>query len=205
MSQAVTEPAAQSGVLLGTPEPERMEFPAAWLEPIIDRYVIDTAHWNKEPAPETDPPQRTHFSVEWSKFYGTDFLTPWNYGVEIAGLIIRLYFDIPGCIIPVAYISDYPVETFVFTIAGRPDVEGKKDFYIFNFDPLLSENEVHLLRPAFSSVADFHLNRRSDQLVSVVPRPDREEETLEALIKCGFKKALKRTVYEFSDSDDSDN
>jgi hypothetical protein len=174
------------------------------LAPIADRYVIDIAHWNKESAPETDPPQQTNFSIEWNRFYGTKFLTPWNYGVEIAGLIIRLYFDVPGCIIPVAYIPDYPAETFVFTIAGCCDAEGKKDFYIFNYDTLLSENELHQLRPAFSSVADFHLNRRSDQLVPVAPRPDREEETVEALIKCGFQKVLKRTVYEFSDSDDSD-
>ncbi|KAJ7926854.1 hypothetical protein B0H13DRAFT_2313108 [Mycena leptocephala] len=165
-------PADQSVV-----EPEGLGFPAAWLAPITGKY-------------------RTDFSVEWNRFYGTNFLS-----VEIAGLIIRLYFDIPGCIILIAYIPECPQETFVFTIAG---VERKKDFYIFNYDSPVSANELHLLRPVFSSVADFHLNRGSDQLVPVAPRPDKKAETLEALIKCGFEKDLKRTVYEFGESSDSD-
>ncbi|KAJ6510766.1 hypothetical protein C8R45DRAFT_1088911 [Mycena sanguinolenta] len=152
-------------------------FPATWLTPVPEKYVIDRAHWNKEPAP-ADAPQDTEFSVEWNMFCFAPYLTPWVYGVEIAGLIIRLYFDLPGCIIP---------ETFVFTIAGPCDSHGKKYFYVFNYDEgPLGGNSLHRLRPAFSSVADFHYNRRPDQLVRVPARPDKEAEAHQAFIDCGF-------------------
>ncbi|KAJ7198284.1 hypothetical protein GGX14DRAFT_700114 [Mycena pura] len=133
-----------------------------------------------------------------------------RYGVEIAGLIIRLYFDIPGCIIPVACIPDYPVDTFVFTIAGPCDDDGKKDFYIFNYDDAepLDASELHIFRRAFASVADFHLNRRPDQLVRVAPRPDREVEIINAFIECGFYEVGEPLVYKYdidqiTDGDDS--
>ncbi|KAF8136819.1 hypothetical protein K438DRAFT_1996902 [Mycena galopus ATCC 62051] len=206
MSQTIPElevPAPQS-VLPATPEPERARFPAAWLV-LRDKYVIEFSHWNKVSAPEIDPPPRTHFSVEWNRFYGTNFLMPWTYNVEIAGLVMRLNFGLLGCIIPVAYIPDYPEETFVFTIAGPCDAEGKKYFYVFSYGTPVSACELHRLQPAFSSVADFHLNRRSDQLVRVAALPNGPAETLAAFVKCGFEKVLERTVYEFSDSDsDSD-
>ncbi|KAF7340881.1 hypothetical protein MSAN_02117600 [Mycena sanguinolenta] len=188
MSLTVTEierPAHESLVLVGRTDAKSATFPVAWLTP-SDKYVIDRAHWNKEPAPK-DAPQDTDFSVEWNMFCFAPFLMPWVYGVEIAGLIIRRYFGLPGCIIPVAHIYGHPQETFVFTIAGPCDNHGKKDFYIFNYDEgPLSGNSLHRLRPAFSSVTDFHYNRRPDQLVPVPARPDKEAETHQALLDCGF-------------------
>ncbi|KAF7351436.1 hypothetical protein MSAN_01575600 [Mycena sanguinolenta] len=195
--QTVSEPngkatAPQDLVFAGTPEPEPAGFPSVWLVPIPDAYVIDSAHWNDEPAPETDPPPRTEFSVDWDGFYGSNLLTRWIWGVEVWGLVIHRYFDLPGCIIPVAYIPRHPLETFVFTVAEPCDVEGKKVFYLFNWDSPLEMNHLYAFRSGFSSVADFHRNRRPDQLVRIMPREDREAETEEALVQCGYQRALRR-------------
>ncbi|KAG5645966.1 hypothetical protein DXG03_004758 [Asterophora parasitica] len=166
-------------------------FPDAWLTPFPDKYVIDFAHWNKEPAPAIDPSPKTHFSVQWNEFYGTNLLTTAFYDVELFGVIIHLYFGLKGCIIPIVYIPDYPQETFVFTIAGPRDDQGKKDFYIFSFDSPVRNSDLHLLRPAFSSVSNFHLHRRTDQLVPVEPRSDSdlaEVEMKKVFLECGFYK-----------------
>ncbi|KAF7340872.1 hypothetical protein MSAN_02116700 [Mycena sanguinolenta] len=177
--------------------PEPAGFPAAWLIP-SDKYVVDIAHWNKEPAP---PPQDTEFSVQWNQFCFTPFLTEWIYGVEIAGLILRIYFDLPGCIIPVVHVPGLPEETLIFTIAGPCSADGRKDFYLFHYDQPLRSNSLHRLQPAFSSVADFYRNCRPDQLVRIPPRPDKEAETRRALIACKFLKApgdpYMRSAYKF--------
>ncbi|KAJ6487634.1 hypothetical protein C8R45DRAFT_253666 [Mycena sanguinolenta] len=122
----------------------------------------------------------------------SNLLTRGIWGVEVFGLIIHRYFDLPGCIIPIAYIIRHPLETFVFTHAGPCDAEGKKVFYLFNRDSPLEMNHLYVFRTGFSSVADFHRNRRPDQLVRIMPRPDREEETEEALVRCGFQRPLRR-------------
>ncbi|KAG5634555.1 hypothetical protein DXG03_005798, partial [Asterophora parasitica] len=123
-------------------------FPPAWMTSNADTYVIDFAHWNKEPAPEFNPPQVTYscFSADWRWFGDTDLLMRSEYGVEIWGLIIRLYFGFKGCIIPVAYMPDSPA--FVFTIAGPYDADEKKDFYIFNYDYPLSGEQHGVHRAA---------------------------------------------------------
>ncbi|KAF7375437.1 hypothetical protein MSAN_00431600 [Mycena sanguinolenta] len=185
---------SQNVVLVATEHTSKSPgFPSAWLKPIPDTLVIDGADWNNEPAPETDPPPLTEFSVEWDKFYGTNYLTRWIWDVEIAGLIIHRYFNVSECIIPVAFIARHPLETFVFTTAGPCDDDGGKKFYIFNYDSPLSETRLHVFRRTFSSVADFHRNRRRDQLERVPEQADREEETEAALVACGFQRALKLT------------
>ncbi|KAJ6510793.1 hypothetical protein C8R45DRAFT_1161769 [Mycena sanguinolenta] len=176
----MSKPATQS-----LPECETgLKFPVAWLTP-SDKYVIDISHWNKESPPE-DAEQVAEFSVRWNRFGCTHFLTQRKYGVEIIGLIIRLYFDLPGCIIPVAYVPDLPEETFIFTIAGECNADNKKDFYLFHYDEPLSRNSLQRLEPAFSSIPDFYRNCSPDQLVCIPPRADREVETFKALIDCEF-------------------
>ncbi|KAF8175934.1 hypothetical protein K438DRAFT_1979439 [Mycena galopus ATCC 62051] len=183
MSQTVAELQAVA------PEGQNTGFPAAWLTPQPDKH---------RSAPQTT------FSVEWNKACVGHYLSPQDYGVEVAGLIIRMYFDLPGCIIPVAYIPDHPQETFIFTIAGPCDAEGKKDFYIFTEDSPLSRNCLHVFRPGFASVEDFHRNRRPEQLVRVLPCPEKEAQTEDALIECGFLEVPTEFPYEFSDHEYDD-
>ncbi|KAF7349459.1 hypothetical protein MSAN_01736000 [Mycena sanguinolenta] len=200
MSQSVTgEPEPQDFV--ATSESQSTGFPDAWLTPMPERYVIDTTYWNKEPALKTDPPRQTNFSVEWNRFYGTNFLTREMFGLEVIGIVIRRYFDIPGCIIPIAFIDGHPMDTFVFTIAG-PCTDGKKKIYLFTHDSPLSENYLYSFGTPFCSVAEFHLNRTPDQLVRITPRLDREAETYEALVDCGFQRVLPPEEL-IDDSDDS--
>ncbi|KAJ6510783.1 hypothetical protein C8R45DRAFT_1161755 [Mycena sanguinolenta] len=196
------DPASKNFVVAAVPEPEfRREtgFPATWLTP-SDKFVIDGAHWNEEAAPE-DAPHNAAFSVQWNQSCFTPFLTKWIYGVEIAGLIIRLYFDLPGCVIPVAHIPGLSEETFIFTIAGDCNVDGKKNFYLFHYGQPLRNNSLHRLQPAFSSVADFYQNCSPNQLVRIQPRSDKEAETRQALIDCEFLKVpgdpYLRSAYKF--------
>ncbi|KAJ6510792.1 hypothetical protein C8R45DRAFT_1088935 [Mycena sanguinolenta] len=133
------DPAPQSLVLVDAPEPET-GFPAAWLT-ASDEYVIDLDHWNRECAPK-DAPKNAQFSIEWIRFDFTSFLIKTSYGVEIIGLIIRHYFDLPGCIIPIAYVAELSVHPFFFTTAGPCDDDGKKDFYLFHYNTPLNRNSL---------------------------------------------------------------
>ncbi|KAJ7704515.1 hypothetical protein B0H17DRAFT_1193731 [Mycena rosella] len=47
------------------------------------------------------------FSVNWTTVYG--LLDRRNYGVEIAGLLLRHYFGVAGCIIPVGFMPQIVV------------------------------------------------------------------------------------------------
>ncbi|KAJ7198254.1 hypothetical protein GGX14DRAFT_573497 [Mycena pura] len=194
---------AKALLILLPPESERKGFPAAWLEPIADKYVIDFPHWNKEPAPETDPSE-LNVSVEWGRFGGTNYLTPWKYGVEIAGLIMRLYYDIRGCIIPVAYIPNCCRDTYVFTLAGPCNDEGKKDFYLFTYDEPLEATVLCMFPHGFCSIADFHLSHSpGGKFVRVQPRPGGTEETEDAFLECGFYEVPGEPVkYEYEWSPD---
>ncbi|KAJ6496035.1 hypothetical protein C8R45DRAFT_1094304 [Mycena sanguinolenta] len=188
------------------PEPKHTEpagkrvFPTAWLTPMVGKYVIDAAHWNEEPVPETDA-QQMEFSVQWSRFYGTNFLTCRVFSIEVIGIVLNLYFNISGCIIPVAFIPDSPNDRFVFTIAGPCDDDGKKPFYLFHHDSPVSANKLYRFGPAFSSVADFYQNRKVDGLQRIPPQADMEEKTEKALVDCGFQDALEPMIL----SDDSDD
>ncbi|KAJ7902262.1 hypothetical protein B0H13DRAFT_2663806 [Mycena leptocephala] len=93
-----------------------LNFPAAWLIPADDKHVIDSGRI-----------VRTHL-----------------FGVELAGLVVRFYFGITGCIIPVDGFLDWHKDV---TLAGPCDSDGRKEFYMFCYSPAL-----------FSSMT-FHANR----------------------------------------------
>ncbi|KAJ7470910.1 hypothetical protein FB451DRAFT_1559439 [Mycena latifolia] len=175
ISQKVTEVSVDHRIVL---KPCTLGFPAAWLEPDDEKYVIDRAHWNTEPAPAHQP-LMLRACVQWNEFYGTrDLIGRKSYGVELGALIVRLYFGVIGCIVPVSCFPQFDNDVLVFTLAEA----------------------TKLLRysPGFSSVADFHLNRMlPDKCTRVSPVVGGEEATEAALIKCGYWKPRNEEEWAF--------
>ncbi|KAG5647171.1 heat shock protein 90 [Asterophora parasitica] len=91
-----------------------------------------------------------------------------------------------------------PEATFVFTIPGPRDADGRKDFYVFNFDARPTMCQLHLLQPPFSSVEDFHRNRKSEQLVRMKPEPDFKAEEVTEHLDCGYYKPTKSKSYVYN-------
>ncbi|KAJ7293716.1 hypothetical protein C8J57DRAFT_1704393 [Mycena rebaudengoi] len=161
------------------------KFPNAWLQPAEGKYVIDRVHWNTE----ADPEQKRRFSVEWVQFPISHLLTKTIWGIEIAGLLLRLYFGIEGCIIPVACIPEMDENIFVFTLAGPSDpTTGKKDFYLM-FHESLEAVDLYLLSPGFSSVSDFHLKSSTLQPKSITPIRGGKEAMVAQYEKLGIYKS----------------
>ncbi|KAJ7220741.1 hypothetical protein GGX14DRAFT_675845 [Mycena pura] len=125
-------------------------FPAAWLLPYDDQ-VIAKAQWNHE-APPADAPYGDDFSVDWPH---SGLFTLSSRGYSIGLTIVRHYFGLVGCIIPIASIPTLGESTMIFTIAGPADAAGKKQFYVYFHDsPDLGATRIYRLRP-FASVVDF--------------------------------------------------
>ncbi|KAJ7119101.1 hypothetical protein C8R44DRAFT_878608 [Mycena epipterygia] len=139
-----------------TLEPCLKGFPAAWLTLADEKYVIDRAQCNTEPAPAHQP-FMARVSVKWTDFSGTCLLGRKVYGVEIAALILRLYFGVVGCS------PQFENDILAFTLTGPCDADGRKEFYIFIYDECLEATKLLHLSPGFFSVADFHLNRMEEE------------------------------------------
>ncbi|KAJ7489010.1 hypothetical protein FB451DRAFT_1552927 [Mycena latifolia] len=143
-------------------------FPEVWLTRADEKYVIDRAHWNTEPAPPQQPPEKR-----------------FSYGVEIGAIIVRFYFGITGCIIPVACLPQFDELIFVFTTAGPCDADGRKHFYLLQHDPCLEATKLQHFARGFSSVADFHLNRKPGSQ-NVQPVAGGAEAVRLEYDKCGY-------------------
>ncbi|KAJ7675481.1 hypothetical protein B0H17DRAFT_1207667 [Mycena rosella] len=152
------------------------DFPAAWLTPAPDKYAIDRVYWNTAGPPEHHT-RTAHYSVKWKKFSRSNLLSDTD-GVEVAGILLRFYYGIRGCIIPLGFIPEVDIDAIAFTLAGPCDAEGKKDFYFLAHTPLLEDTVLRHFSPGFPSVADFHLNR------------PRLEATLIAPVACGAAAVL---------------
>ncbi|KAJ7193849.1 hypothetical protein GGX14DRAFT_405211 [Mycena pura] len=151
---------------------QKSEFPKAWLHaPANGHYVIERAQWNTVEDPRPNPA----FSVKWGQFSGTCLLMRGGRGVEIAGVVLDLYFGIKGCIIPIGCVPDAESNIFAFTLAGPPDAAGKKDFYIMAHPSSPKETSLSVFSPGFSSVSDFHLNRQKFKPTVVTPCEGGEE------------------------------
>ncbi|KAJ7276977.1 hypothetical protein C8J57DRAFT_1310879, partial [Mycena rebaudengoi] len=177
---------ASTGMILLQPSLEG--FPAAWLAPADDQYVIDRVHWNTDPAPDNEPPEG-RFSMSWKNFPGTwRLLGRQRHGVEIAGLILRFYYGIVGCIIPVGRcIYSCDKDVFAFTLTGPVDTHHKKEFYILIHEFGLWETRLLRCSLGFSSVVDFHLNRAGmEKWVLVTPVEGGVEAAEAELVKCGY-------------------
>ncbi|KAF8207852.1 hypothetical protein K438DRAFT_1814414 [Mycena galopus ATCC 62051] len=162
-------------------------FPAAWLEPVHDQFVFERAQWNLEPAPP-DAVEGEELSVNWPHASSAYHFLPKFRGVAIGPTIIRLYFGLTGCIIPVADVPILETATMVFTIAGPADAEGKKEFYVYVHDhDKLSAIQLYRL-PAFKSIADMYRNCCVEPwgTVCVPPVAGGEEVTTKELIRCGY-------------------
>ncbi|KAJ7220728.1 hypothetical protein GGX14DRAFT_675828 [Mycena pura] len=165
-------------------------FPAAWLLPYDDQVIVK-AQWNHE-APPADAPDGDEFTADWSISNSAVFFTPTSLGVAIGPTIVRHYFGLAGCIIPIASIEPMLSESpaMIFTIAGPADAEGKKQFYVYFHDSLdLSATEVYSLS-RFASVADFFRNPHAEQWghwqVRVPPVPGGEDMAKQELNKLGY-------------------
>jgi hypothetical protein len=144
-------------------------FLSVWLTPADEKFVIDRADWNSEPVPE-NLRLKAHFSVVWHLFFGTYLLLDRKHGVEIAGLIMRLYFNVSGCIVPVGCIPEAADHAIIaFTLAGPCDAEGRKEFYFLVYSQSLDHTSLSRYSPGFSSIADFHVNRSKMKPIHVYP------------------------------------
>ncbi|KAJ7112568.1 hypothetical protein C8R44DRAFT_797578 [Mycena epipterygia] len=147
--------------------------PDAWLLPLPDQYVIDEDLWNKEAAPVH---LRTKFyhSVRWTAWHGRFYLRSMT-NAPRGGLLLRGYFGIEGCIIPIACVIDLDThDTVVFTLAGPNEPGGTRRFYFMKYpsDSSLQDfSDAHLAYfPAnFSSVCDFHTNWANTPLIWLEP------------------------------------
>ncbi|KAJ6541975.1 hypothetical protein DFH09DRAFT_1282686 [Mycena vulgaris] len=139
MSQTVTELSVPEGkITLESPK----GFPDVWLTRDDEKY----------------PPEK-YLSVDWDDFYGVNLLVPLEeYGVEIGAIIVRFYFGITGCIIPIVCLPEFDELIFIFTTAGPCDADGKKQFYFLTYDPCLEATRLLEIGRGFSSVADLYSN-----------------------------------------------
>ncbi|KAJ7094319.1 hypothetical protein C8R44DRAFT_989699 [Mycena epipterygia] len=161
-------------------------FPAAWLTPMDEKYVIDRAHWNTEgvPNPEMIYP---HFSVLWDKYPGIRLLRSKEYPAEISSLLVRLYFGLVGCIIPVGWLTEVEPKILLFTLAGPCDKDGKKEFFVLVHDMMLHEASLSRYSPGFSSVADW-LSKCGKMAVppSIEPVAGGEESVVAEYVRLGL-------------------
>ncbi|KAJ7472877.1 hypothetical protein B0H11DRAFT_1919078 [Mycena galericulata] len=167
-------------------EAQLQGFPAAWFSRADDTYIIDNAHWNTEAAPAHEQ-LRGHYSVDWPLFYGLYLLNRAAYQIEIAGLVVRHYFGIQGCIIPVGFIPQIAAEIFAFTLAGPCDADGRKEFYFLFFESCLPTAKLWQYSPGFRSVAAFHVHHNSIKATSVPLVEGGEEEVKALFVKCGIE------------------
>ena len=124
--------------------------------------------------------------MEWNIFGGRDLLTPERHGVEIARIILRLYFGIVGCIVPVGCIPEFYEDFFAFTLAGPCDAAGKKEFYAMVYSLPLEATCLSRFSPGFSSVADFHLNCSKVKRKYIEPVEGGKEATMARFEEVGF-------------------
>ncbi|KAJ7255203.1 hypothetical protein C8J57DRAFT_1236260 [Mycena rebaudengoi] len=167
-----------------TEVPAATKFPNAWLAPAMGKHVIERVHWNTE----ADPGEKAYLSVKWDKFHGRrSLLTTTSWGIEIAGLLLHLYFGIEGCIIPVACIPELDENLFVFTLAGPCDpTTGKKDFYVMFHTWSLEGTYLRLLSHGFSSVSEFYQNSFTLELKFVAPVEGGKEVMMARYVELGI-------------------
>jgi hypothetical protein len=72
-------------------------------------------------------------------FSGTRIVRTHLFGVELAGLVIRFYFGITGCIIPVGGFLDWHKDV---TLGAPCDSDGRKEFYMFCYSPAPCETRL---------------------------------------------------------------
>ncbi|KAJ7464354.1 hypothetical protein FB451DRAFT_1561677 [Mycena latifolia] len=165
---------------------EAKGFPAAWLTPVDEDHVIDRAHWNTE-ATSPEKQLYAHYSVNWHEFYGIYIFRRKDHGIEIAGLVVRHYFGIVGCIIPIGFIPEIAPSALVFTLAGPCDADGRKEFYLLFYESGVDTASLRRCSPGFSSVADFHLHYVSTMATFVRPVDGGKGETVALFEKFGIR------------------
>ncbi|KAJ7217807.1 hypothetical protein GGX14DRAFT_561172 [Mycena pura] len=151
----------ESSPSLSVPRPKsyaavvKSNFPPAWLVP-SDELIISRSHWNSVSAPGPYMEGR-NYMAEFRVFYGIRLLTSARFGVQFIPLVIREYYGVQGCIVPIGWMPFIsPVIMFAFTIAGPVDEEGKKVFYEFMLGPTLKDSRLYRHSPGFFNVHDFY-------------------------------------------------
>ncbi|KAJ7686177.1 hypothetical protein B0H17DRAFT_1332887 [Mycena rosella] len=170
--QTITQVSVNESIVLG-PSSELKGFPAAWLKRADENHVIERVHWNTVPEPECNQ-LHAHYSVNWNEFYNIYLFCPQRYGIEVGGLIVRHYFGVKGCIIPVGFIPQIAECMFAFTLAGPCTPDGRKEFYLLFYETGLETVSLRRYSPGFSSVEAFHLHY-STKHTAVAPVIGNEE------------------------------
>ncbi|KAJ7442395.1 hypothetical protein B0H11DRAFT_2094479 [Mycena galericulata] len=183
MSQKITHVALDTRSLL---QPSPQAFPAAWLIRTDDKYVIDPADWNRDSGPPID----SQLSVDWEGYYGAHILTRVDFGVEIGGVIVRHYFGVEGCIVPVGCLPGADESIVAFTTAGPCDDDGRKKFYIIVHFAPFEGTSLYCYTSGFRSLADFHQNRGAMKSTKLSPVPGGEEVVLDKFVDCGYCERL---------------
>jgi hypothetical protein len=109
-------------------------------------------------------------SVQWSTFQGRYLLLPQATlgGALLAGLILRLYFGITGCIIPIIYVEAFEPNVITFTLAGPYDADGKKEMYLLAHTGEVDEVKLYRYSCGYSSIAEFYA-RPKVHLIPIAP------------------------------------
>ncbi|KAF8144417.1 hypothetical protein K438DRAFT_1782888 [Mycena galopus ATCC 62051] len=138
--------------------------------------------------PPADAPEGDEFTVDWSTSNSAPYFSPTVNGLAVGPTIIRFYFGLPGCVIPIASVPMFgETPAMVFTMAG-PVKEETKPFYVYLHNPQkLSASELYCLR-SFSSVAEFFRNSHVEPWgqMCLSPVHGGEDATTKELIKCGY-------------------
>ncbi|KAJ7479423.1 hypothetical protein B0H11DRAFT_1275794 [Mycena galericulata] len=153
------------------------QFPSSWLEAPDDApEVIDKAFWNSVEPPDTE---LKRFTTDW-RWNGLKFFETRGKPKRTRyGVLLNEYFDLPGCIIPVARDFWEPSCTMVvFTLAG-PTVNGRKPFYLGVYGEFLDDAHLEFIGN-FPSVGALWGREGEWRLDQIKPRAD----GIERMQKC---------------------
>ncbi|KAJ6609529.1 hypothetical protein B0H10DRAFT_2063774 [Mycena sp. CBHHK59/15] len=149
----------------------RKGFPDAWMTPQAQNAeVIHITLWNFE-APHQKNDFNVHWEVEWFTWGGWPrLLIRESKSRSLFGILLREYFGLQGCVIPVAaFLGDSLQSWLVFTLAG-PETE--KEFYLVLYGEVLDGCTLSKFNKSFPSIDDFFRNGGSCKFENLRPLSD---------------------------------
>ncbi|KAJ7148149.1 hypothetical protein C8R43DRAFT_952754 [Mycena crocata] len=143
---------------LETPQKENIgaltsqPFPSVWLT-ASDDPVIAEAQWGQL--------ESNHFDIPKNWLAATALRnkpsTKGEHRPAQLSVVLRFYFGLQGCILPIGFWVGSQAKMLAFMIAGPCDSEGKKPAYFIDFHPGSIEQDILQQFPMrFSSISDFH-------------------------------------------------
>ncbi|KAJ6584863.1 hypothetical protein B0H19DRAFT_1059201 [Mycena capillaripes] len=89
-------------------------------------------------------------TMKWDEFSGTrrrGLLSRQDYGVEIGALMLRYYFGIEGCIVPIACCPYSDDAIFAFTLVGPPMPTARRNFMFSIMIVVCSQRSLRAATP----------------------------------------------------------